>query len=397
MSMVTTLNAIRSTASNAYQTTVPLATMDSITEVGNAVLTAPQTIQNEFISSLVNLIGLQLLNSREFGHSLLDLRKGTVEYGTTIEDIFVEMATPHSYTTGTRPHPDGTPGKLEDVPDQFAINKAITETAFYSVIFGRQYWKTIHQNDLKRAFTGEDGLNRFISAIMLSLKNGETYDDYRITIALLARQIEAAKTDQGTTWKGDVHLLTDYNTLYNEQLTADNALTDSNFLTYMLNQIKKWSNRLAKPRSDLNCAGVINWVPKGEQRILLLGDIQSDLDTNLYANTFNPDRLEVSAVDEIDCWYSIGADDGTPTPQISPDDIVVKATMGLTNVDEEDNETVAPCLGMIYSPNMVKLYNKSRITDTARNARGHYYNVFATVEDYCACSPFENFVAFFLD
>ncbi len=385
---VTTLNAIRATASNAYQSTVPLTTASNITEVGKAVLSAPSTIQNEFISALVNLIGLQLLNNREFGDSLLGLRKGMVEYGTTIEDIFVEMAQATAYTTGTRPHADGTPGKLEDIPDQFAINKAVTETAFYYKIFGRQYFKTIHQNDLKRAFASDDGLNRFISAIMLSLKNGESYDDYRMTIALLARQIQQAESEAQSIWKGDIHLLTDYNTLYTEQLAAADALQDSGFLTYMMNQFKKWSNRLTKPRSDLNVAGVMNWIPKTEQRVLMLGDIQSDLDTNLLASTLNPERLAVSAVDEIDCWYSIGANGATPIV-VTADDISIKGDLGISGPK--------PCLGMIYTAEMVKLYTKTRITDTAKNARGHYYNVFDTVEDYCACSPFENFVAFFLD
>lgn len=376
---VTTLNAIRKTASNAYQDTVPLATMANITEVGKAVLQAPSTLQNEFISNLVNLIGLQLLNSREFGHSLMDLRKGTVEYGHTIEDIFVEMATPHSYIAGTRTG--------EEAPDQFAINKAITETAFYYKIFGRQYWKTVHENDLKRAFSSPEGLNRFIGAVMLALKNGENYDDYRITIALLARQIEQCSNDANSKWKGKITLLSDYNTLFTKELTASAALRDKEFLTYMMNQIKTWSNRLRNPRSDLNPAGVMNWIPKEEQRILLLEDIQANLDTFLLADTYNASRLEVKAMDEIDCWYSIGADGSDPIT-VTPDDIAIKAELGLTGP--------APCLGMIYTSNMVKLYNKTRTSDTAKNARGHYWNIFNTVEDYSACSPFENFVAFML-
>lgn len=381
MASVTTLNAIRKTATNAYQTTIPLATATNITEVGKAVLTAPPTIQNEFVSALVNLIGLQLLNTREFGHSLLNLKKGTVEYGQTIEDIFVEMATPHEYISGTR--------NGEEVPDQFAINKAITETAFYYKVFGRQYFKTIHENDLKRAFQGGEGLNKFVSAVMLALKNGETFDDYRITIALLARQIEQSSNDADTKWKGAIHLLTDYNALFTKTLTADQAVVDKDFLSYMMNQFKTWTNRLKSPRSDLNPAGVTNWVPKAEQRILLLGDIQANLDTFLLANSYNAERLEINAMDEIDAWYSIGADGTTPSPVVTPDDIMIKAEMGLAGGK--------PCVGMIYTDNMVKLYNKTRTSDTSKNARGHYYNIFNTVEDYSACSPFENFVAFFLD
>ena len=56
------LNIIRSTASSAYQDTVPLATADNITDVGVAVLTAPQPIKNEFMSNLVNKIGLTLID-----------------------------------------------------------------------------------------------------------------------------------------------------------------------------------------------------------------------------------------------------------------------------------------------------------------------------------------------
>ncbi len=377
MSAVTTLNAIRATATSAYQDTVPMATMENITDVGKAVLNAPDVIKNEFISALVNKIGLTLINSQEFGNPLLGLRKGHMEYGQTIEDIFVEMAEPHEYITGTR---DG-----EDVPDQFEINKAITDTAFYYNILGRQYFKTIHEQDLKRAFRSENGLNEFISAIMMAIKNGENYDDYRMTIATMARQIETSVANEK--WQGEINLLTLYNAAYDEELTVDSALKDKGFLTFMSNQFKKWSNRLATPRRDLNNAGVINWIPKSQQRIMMLSDIQADIDTNLMAWAYNNQRLEIGAIDEIDAWYSIGAD-GTEAPVVSPDSIEVKGDLGL----EGDN----PVVGVIYNADMIKIYSKTRLMSSSHNARGNYYNVFSTFEDIFAASPFHNFVVFTL-
>ena len=91
---------------------------------------------------------------------------------------------------------------------------------------------------------------------MLALKNGEAYDDYRMTIALLARQIEQCSKDENTKWNGAVYLLTNYNNLFSKTLTAEQALVDKDFLIYMMNQFKTWSNRLTKPRSDLNPAGI---------------------------------------------------------------------------------------------------------------------------------------------
>ena len=65
VSVVTILNAIRSTATDAYQSTVPLATAENFVHVGNAVLEAPEQIQNEFFNALLNKIGLQIFKKKE--------------------------------------------------------------------------------------------------------------------------------------------------------------------------------------------------------------------------------------------------------------------------------------------------------------------------------------------
>lgn len=381
-STVTILNAIRATATSAYQETVPLATASNIQEVGESVLQNPGPILNEFLTALMNKVALQLFNDREFVNPLIDLRKGKLEFGQTIEDIFIEMAKAKEYLTGTRTGD-------ESYPDPFEIHKPIAKTAYYSTLYAKQYPVTVHQNDLKRAFYNEDGVSRLIASIMTSLNNGQSFDDYRMTIALLARQIEQCKIDGE--WAGDIHLLTDYYSVNNiaaddQFTTIDEALSSKDFLKFMANRIQKYARRLTKPRTDFNPAGVTTWNPKNEQRLLLLEDVQADLDTNLLAWAFNSDKLDiVGAVDLIDCWYSIGA---TATPElVTPEDISVKGELG----DE------APCVALLYHPNMVKIYNKTLISTNSENARGLYYNIFVTCEDYYACSPFENFVAFFLD
>ena len=371
------LNAVRDTATNAYQNTVPLATADNITDVGNAVLSAPASVQNEFITALVNQIGLVIQESKVFTNPLTGLRKGTMEYGMTIEHIFTEMAESTAYTTGTR--------GLESIPDQFAVSKSVVDIAFYSALLSRQYFKTIHRTDLRRAFFNGSQLTSFIQGIMNSLRSAEEFDDYRMTIALLARQIEEA---QGVaTWKGKIELVTDYNAIYTtDTVTAATALQNQNFLKYMATEIKRWSERLSKPRSDLNIAGVTTWVEKGSQRLTMLGDVEAPLQTNLLAWAFNKEQLDIGTFDKIDSWYSIGADDTTPTPVVTPDAISVKGTL----------DTNDPVIAVLYDPDMLKIYTKTRLMSSAENARGNYYNIFSTLEDIYAASPFSNFVVFTL-
>ena len=371
------LNAIRKAATNAYQTTVPLATIDNIKDVGVAVMTAPQTIQNEFYSAIINVIGMQMIDSMVFRNPLTGLRKGTMEYGTTIEDIFVEMAESSPFVPGTR--------NGETAPDQFSIKKASLKAAFYHVQLERQYQVTIHQQDVKRAFMSADPVGSLTSALMESLRSAEEYDDYRMTVALMASQVEAAESDATSKWQGKINLITDYNALFTKTLTAAKAIHDKDFLTYMIEQFKLWNKRLVYPRSDMNIAGVLNSLPQDRQDMMMLGDIDSKLSSYLTPWAFNKADLAVGSYIPIDAWYSIGAD-GTATPVVTPDDIEIKGELGSDGA----------CIAILYDREMPKIYNKVNITDSAHNGKGHYDNIFRTVGDIYAASPFRNFVAFYL-
>lgn len=373
----TILNIIRATASSAYQDTVPLATADNITDVGVAVLIAPQPIKNEFMSNLVNKIGLTLIDYPVVNNHLSFLRKGKLEYGQTIEDIYVGLATAEPYITGMS---DG------EYPDPFKIHKLVHESAFYHTILSRQYPLTRHLTDLKKAFHGATSMEQFIGGMMNAITSREAYDDYRMTVALMARQIEeASKSDNH---KGRVRLITLFNSTVDEadQVTAENCFESQMFLQFFSNQLKKWTKRLKYLRNDLNIAGVDNILPAQKQRIMMPGDILTDFETQLLAWAFNEDKLDIGGIDEIDAWYSIGA-----TPEggtVTPDAITVKATF---------TEDESKCVGVIYDPDMIKIYNKEHIGSTQENAAGNYWNLFTTVEDIYAGSPFKNFVYFTLD
>lgn len=373
----TILNIIRSTASSAYQDTVPLATADNITDVGVAVLTAPQPILNEFMSNLVNKIGLTLIDYPVVNNHLSFLRKGKLEYGQTIEDIYVGLATAEPYITGMY---DG------DYPDPFTIHKVAHESAFYHTILSRQYPLTRHLTDLKKAFHGAASMEQFIGGMMNAITSREAYDDYRMTVALMARQIEEASNSANH--KGRVNLITLFNSTVDQadQVTASNCFDSQLFLQFFSNQLKKWAKRLRYLRNDLNIAGVDNILPAQKQRIMMPGDILTDFETQLLAWAFNEDKLDIGGIDEIDAWYSIGA---TPVGgTVTPDAITVKATF---------TEDGSQCVGVIYDPDMIKIYNKEHIGSTQENAAGNYWNLFTTVEDIYAGSPFKNFVYFTLD
>lgn len=377
------LNVIRATSSSAYQTAIPLATAANIMDVGAAVLNAPVAIKNEFMQNLYNKVGLTLIDSPVIENEFSNLKKGVLEFGQMIEDLYVGLASSEPYITGMN---NG------EYPDPFAIKKLPHFSAFYSTILSRQYTVTRHLTDLKKAFHTGGGVEQFVAGMMNALVSAENWDDMKATIALMARQIEESQVVSETNkHKGTVHLITDFNAAHpsNEDVTAANCFQSQLFIKYFANQMKKWSKRMRHLREDLNIAGVQQTLPVAKQRIMMLEDITVDFETELLAWAYNADRFLLDGVDGINCWYSLGA---TKTQDvISPEDITVKSTFTTATGGSTQ------CVAVIYDPEMIKIYNKERVASDQANNKGNYWNMFMSLEDIYACSPYKNFVAFMLD
>src|SRR5699024_7863746 len=78
------VNAIRNSGSPQMQQYVPLAHKDNVAEVGAGLL-LNQTVQNEFLSSLVDRIGLVVITQTHLNNHLKKFKKGQMPYGRTIE------------------------------------------------------------------------------------------------------------------------------------------------------------------------------------------------------------------------------------------------------------------------------------------------------------------------
>ena len=86
------LNVIRANASYAYQSEVPtLSDANGIPAVGEVLYGNP-TLCNEFINALVNRIALVVVNSAVFNNPFVMLKKGYLEFGESVEEIFVKIA-----------------------------------------------------------------------------------------------------------------------------------------------------------------------------------------------------------------------------------------------------------------------------------------------------------------
>ena len=167
-SSVDILNAIRNNASVNYRNYVPVATdkAESLRSIGTVIMDNPQ-LQNEFINALSNRIGKVVLTSKMFSNPWAIFKKGMLEFGETIEEIFVNIAKPYTYNAETAES------------NVFKREKADIKSAFHVMNYQKFYKVTIQQNDLRKAFLSWAGITDLISKIVDSMYSAAEYDEYQ--------------------------------------------------------------------------------------------------------------------------------------------------------------------------------------------------------------------------
>ena len=91
-STIDILNVIRQNASYDYQQNVPeVVTKNDIPKVGEIIYGTP-AFANQFINALVNRIAIVRVQSANFNNPYSVMKKGYLQFGETVEDIFVNIA-----------------------------------------------------------------------------------------------------------------------------------------------------------------------------------------------------------------------------------------------------------------------------------------------------------------
>lgn len=185
------LNSIRKEAGADYQSVVPRAispgdvlpngrvatkqdALASVREIGNILLTY-EPMQNTFARALVNRIGRALITSKLYRNPWSKFKKGILEMGETVEEIFVNMANVYNYN----PCKEGKTVFKRHLPNM--------QTAYHSINYQKYYPITISYIDLRQAFTSMQGVTDLISRIIEQVYTAANYDEFLIMKYMIAK------------------------------------------------------------------------------------------------------------------------------------------------------------------------------------------------------------------
>lgn len=346
------LNAIRNSASINYQNYVPIATKDaeSIKEIGAVIMDYPN-LQNEFLSALVNRIARVIVTSKMYDNPLAMFKKGFVEFGESIEEIFVNIAKPFEYDPQTA---ESEVFKRE-IPD--------VRSAFHVMNYQHFYKVTIQENDLKQAFLSYEGVADLIAKIVDSVYTAAAYDEFLVTKYMLAK-----------------HIINGMSYPY----TVPTVSTEN--MKKITSKIKGISNNLEFMSDKYNIARVRTLSKKDEQYLIINSDFDAEMDVEVLASAFNMSKAEFMGhrvlIDgfgelDIDRLNILFANDPTYT-EISADVLNALNEIPCVLVDKD--------FFMIFD-------NMEQFTEQY-NGQGLYWNYFYHNWKTFSVSPFANNIMF---
>lgn len=268
------INAIRNEGTQQFQQYVPLANAKNVAEVG-AGIQLSQTIQNEFITSLVDRIALVVIRSVSLRNPLSKFKKGMMPLGRTIEEIFVDITEEKLYD----------PEEAEETVFRREIPNV--KTLFHERNRQGRYKQTIQEDSLRTAFISWGNFDSFVAGIINAIYNSAEVDEYKYMKLLIDNYFS-----QGlfTTVKVD---------------KPDTETASREFIKKMRATARKMT--LPFGSRDYNSLAVHTRSSMENLHLIIDADLEAQTDVDVLAKAFNMDKTTfLGNVTVIDGFASTG-------------------------------------------------------------------------------------------
>lgn len=228
----------------------------SLHKIGEYVMQF-EALQNAYLEALVNRIGMTIITSKMWDNPWAVFKRGRLEFGETVEEIFVNLAKPHSFDPAVA-EKEVYKRELPDV-----------RAAFHTMNFQKFYKVTISNDQLRQAFLTWNGITDLIAKIVDSLYTGMRYDEYVTMKYMLCREM----LNGG---------------FYSEQTPVLNKANASDVMTIVRGSV----GLLDFMSSKYNRAGVMTSSSRDDLYVIIGATNRALIDVDVLAVAFNMDKTD---------------------------------------------------------------------------------------------------------
>jgi hypothetical protein len=346
------LNVIRQNANAEYQSAVPEITSEhDIPRVGEVIYGNP-SLSNYFINALVNRIALVKVKSANFNNMYKELKKGYLEFGETVEEVFVNIAKAREFSVE----------KAES--REFKRTVPDVRSAFHAMNWRVQYPVTIQDQDLRQAFLSMEGVQDLITRITDSVYQANEYDEFLLFKYLMIKAITKGK-------------------MYPVSIGDGTKLEDAAIA------FRSMSNQLGFISTKYNASGVHTSTPREDQYIFMDAEFNAQFDVNVLASAFNMDKANfIGRLNLIDDWTTF---DNDRFAEITANtDMIEKVT-------DAELALMKGVKAVLLDKEWFQVYDNLDKFTEQYSGSGMYWNYFYNVWKTISSSPFSNAIVFVTD
>lgn len=342
------LNVIRANAPAQYQDSVPeVVKPEDIPNVGDVLLGYP-ALANEFVSALVNRISRVIVTSAIFNNPYRDLKKGFLEFGETIENVFTAIAKVRAFQRDKAPQ------------RELAHTEPDIKTEFYAINWNVQYPVSIDDQELKKAFLSMDGVQDMIARLVDSVYQAANYDEYLLFKYLIIKGITHGKI---------------------KALAIDTTKPENAAKAF-----RRTANKFGFLRYDFNERGVRTNTPIDRQVLFMDTDFQAEYGVDVLASAFNMSEVDyLQRVKLIDSWDTF---DNERWADIRAESSQVDL------VTEDELALMRDVKAVLLDSDWFQVYDARALFTEKYIASGLYWNYFYNRQMIVASNGFANAVTF---
>lgn len=368
--------------------------LTGIVDLGKEVFN--QNAVDNYVKSLVNHIGKVIFVNRPYAGKVPSVLMDAWEFGSVLEKISADV--PEAEENDTWNLTDG------QSYDQDVFHKPTVTAKFFNSKVTFEVPVSITERQVKESFSNAAQLNGFISMIYAAVEKSMTIKADALIMRtinnMIAETVLADAQAFGATAAGDmaganlskastarcVNLLKLYKTSASTTLTAEQALTNPDFIRFASYVMGTYADRLQSISTVFNIGGKERFTPKDMLHVVLLSDFAKAAQTYLYSDTFNRGDVLLPQAETVPFWQGSGQN-------------YEFASTGNINIKESGGKAVeiSGVLGVMFDRDALGVCNLDRRVTTNYNAKAEFFNNYYKFDAGYFNDTNENFVVFFIE
>lgn len=359
--------------------------LSNVVDVGTEIFN--QSSVDNYVKSLVNHIGKVIFVNRPYAGNAPSVLMDGWEFGSVLEKIQADI-------------PEAVENQSWELTDkqeykQDIFYKPSVSAKFFNKRVTFEVAMSFTDRQVKESFSSAEQLNGFLSMLYNSVEKSMSIKIDSLIMRTINNMIaETIKSDYAgsltdLTQKSGVkavNLLYMYNHKYTKTLTAEQAITDPDFIRFASYTISLYKDRLSKISTLFNVGGKERFTAGEYLHTILLSDFVSACGVFLQSNTFNKEMVALPNAERVPYWQGSGTDYSFAKTS----DINVTCASG-------EDIAVSGVIGVMFDRDSLGVSNLNRRVTTNYNAKAEFYNNYYKFDAGYFNDLNENFVVFFME